>query len=237
MDDISEEFNEILTDRSSGSTKLLLNFIAYIENHKFSDERIMELAKLFLKKYNHFAVIKNSLSKLNGDLIFTLQNIKTNILTSSQKILKKVQNQLETNKMRILTISNSETLRIVFNAIHPQELYIMRSEPGDEGKILHASIPYESTLIEDKDVDDLITKSKIDAIFCGCDSYSNGTWFVNKVKSRDICILAFKYGIPVFILTSHLKNAKIAEIDDTGLLEMVPWQLNFYVITDQDDAL
>lgn len=235
-DTLTEEFKRILTDRSSGSTKLLLKFILYIENRQLSDKQTKELTKIFLEEYNHFAVIKNSLTDLISGPNFTLQKIKTDILSASQKILNNVQKQLDTNNMRILTISNSETLRFVFSGIRPQQLYIMKSEPGGEGEILQSSIQYETTLIEDRDVDELIANNKIDTIFCGCDSYSEGTWFVNKVKTREIGISAFNHGIPVFILTSRLKEAKVAEIDDSGLLEMIPWQLNFYLITDQDGA-
>ncbi|MCX8056922.1 MAG: hypothetical protein N3F03_04855 [Ignavibacteria bacterium] len=199
----SQELFQILNDYSSGSQEILEKIFKFLIRIR-SPKKLSFIIQLFKNNFVHFQVIQTSLNELEKILkTKTINHVKNQIikqLSNYQKRIENVFTRLEKYlkpSLKILTISNSKTIYDLLVLIHNKgynpKIYVLLSLPGGEGKILYKKLKenrIESFLVHDEKIHQII--DEIDLVFVGADKIVEDKFFINKVKTKKLLLLARK---------------------------------------------
>lgn len=248
---MNRAFNNILTDKTSGSEELLIKLITYllkkIQNGKSISEEI-QLAKRYL---GHFATIKFHLDKISlidkKNDSDSLISYLSGVLNSNESIYKKIYSSIPSRfrkLSRILTISNSmtvlEILKLWSYDNNQIKVIVTESRPECEGKILIKKLlnsDVDAELIPDSNISSNVEKS--DLILLGCDVILKNGSIINKTGSRSAAIVAKYFNKPVVVVSSRTKIIRSNKHSINGrdnsekeLFETVEKSLITKIITD-----
>jgi len=245
-----KQLKEIVNDKTSGSTEMLLNLLNILQN--------------FMKQNQNPIILKSVLEE-----IITKQSLFINLTTVTKKIIDNLTNeetinqivsstllyyemlyenqanniiqQIHKKEITVFTHSNSSSIKKITENIYKNlkitEIYQTISFPGYEGKVqadYFANLGIKTFLINDTNVAEFIKQS--DLVLLGSDAY-NQNYFVNKVGSYNICLIAKHFLKPVFVLSDKNKYKenieRLFEIQKTsknqyivnGILEKIPRNL------------
>jgi len=206
---IDTDIREFLNDRTSGASSLAkkeLKIIKKLLSTEKSEKEIKEFIQKASQKFPEMAPIKKI------EFFFSKNQInKENFKELSEKFSdeKFIQNSkfLFSNKKNILTFSNSSSiLKVLLNYNNKiNKVYCCHSLPLGEGKVLHENLiekSIDSKLIEDMEFAKYY--NKIDFIILGADAIGE-KYFINKVGTNIIAILANHFHIPVYVVSSNIK--------------------------------
>ena len=214
-------FEEILSDRKSGSMQLLRSFLQILP--QLSD-RFPEVTATMENRFPDMAVVRNGIWLLRewewegmgcGEMVQRMEMLLRSYDEQLVELTSKAVHPSDT----LLTISNSGTLTHVLGRIKFAKLYIMESLPGGEGRLLHEVLRYRGNveLISDEEASEV----NADHTIVSCDSICPGVGFVNKVGTRAICVR------PTLVLGSELKLVDDIEKVSSPALEFIPWREDF----------
>lgn len=217
---ISREIKSIILDYKSGSQELNEKILKLFL--KINSKKVLDWTLNFLKtNLTSFEVIQKTINELqssfeNKSLNQIKRVIKKKIQSYDkrvQKIFKKLMPRLF-NEIKILTISNSKTvfdlIKLIQRKKFSPEIYVLKSLPGGEGKILYSKLKREkinSHLIEDIRLKNVI--NLIDIVIIGADKIKAGKWFLNKIGTKKLVTLARKNSKPIYLVA--LKEKLLAE--------------------------
>ena len=211
------ELERIISDKTSGSTDLVLKLNKWVKKHSGDSPLVNEMIKRVEKELKSFAVIDNylkNIKRINSkkDLI-AIQNF-TNDFEEKLKekyyhLFLNVRKEIS-NTNTVLTISNSKTLREVFTLWGNEEknlkVIIAESRPNYEGRLL------AKALLKNKLNVELITDAmlslfipKADAVIIGADKILANGNVINKIGSLSGAILCKYYKKPFYVLVTKDK--------------------------------
>ncbi len=226
-----EDFQLLLNDRTSGSMELLKKFIQIIKAKNPNHDVLIQMANQFSSKFHDMAVIQNSIERLlsetnkTGNVKKSVETLEKTIEEIDKKLIEKSKSVIR-KQDKLLTISNSNMLRTVLVAIKPKLVFVLKSLPGGEGRVLFKELKgkINAILIEDEQGYEKILKKEIDKVIISCDAVFPEVGFVNKVGTAKVCKMAADKDIPIVLLANFLKliHQKPDKID-SELLEWVEW--------------
>ena len=228
---IYKSAQKIISNYTSGSQELNEKILLLLLQAR-SLKTINNLISIFKLSFQRFAVIQNSLNRLEketkkSDLQRLKSLIKKIINTQNsrfEKLFKKVQKKIFEG-IKILTFSNSYTCFKLFEKIYQNgfepEFYIPESNPGGEGKILYRNlkeIGAKCQFVSDENLNEIITK--IDIIIVGADKIFPEHFIINKVGTERLAKLAKKYSKPFYVvcLKEKVVSNKEALNDEKSLI-------------------
>ena len=248
---MENDFKNILNDKTSGSTELLINLFRYLRKKISAGDSIEQEIKIARRQLGHFAVIKNHLNNLYKTLKTNDQEFIRSYLSSVIRLEKvtydRIFNSLPDyikNYKKLLTLSNSKTTFEVIKRWHKLNrdliVIVLRSNPGGEGKILSDKLKrygINSTLIPEYAIQKYLKKA--DLLLLGCDVILKNGDIINKAGSRNAALMARELNIPVVVVTSKSKKIRTNNIKITGreeaekqLFERVEKEFITHLVTD-----
>jgi|GEM_PF-1810290 len=222
---ISTQASKIISDYSSGSQELNEEILLLLLRSR-SIKTIKNLILIFGQTFQKFAVIQNTLNRLERELqesdLQRLKSLIKKILNTQklrfEKLFKKFQKKIFRG-IKILAFSNSYTCLKLFESIYKHrfdpEIYILQSNPGGEGKIFYRKlkeIGICSHLIPDERLEEII--SKIDIVIFGADQIFPDHYIINKIGTGKIARLARKYSKPVYVVSLKEKVIRQEQMKD-----------------------
>jgi translation initiation factor 2B subunit (eIF-2B alpha/beta/delta family) len=210
----------ILKDRTSGSTELVLKinryFKVYIDNVSLIKQSINEIEsemtsfEAVLKYLNSIRKImssgnKKKLEKFVND--FEFENLSTHL-----KIYNNLKPWLR-KKKRAFTLSNSQTvfeiIKLWFKENEKIEMVIAESRPAFEGRVFAKKLiklGVKVYFISDCNSAEYI--SKCDLVLIGADKILSNGDVVNKTGSRNAAIIAKYYSKSFIVISAESKFSK-----------------------------
>ena len=212
-----EILNNVLSDKTSGSTEILTNINKFLLSNIKDKGLITESISAVSTKLSHFAVIKNYVNKLKLILASANYEFFTEYLRSTEeeekliikKIFTKIYKKLPSAKT-ILTISKSGTLINVLKLWHKNrtnlKIIVTESRPANEGKLMAKELLKCGLKVE------MITDAmagifvpKADAVIVGADVVLNNGNAINKTGSLALALLSKHYKKPFYVLAAKSK--------------------------------
>ncbi len=209
--------NNILDDKTSGSTELVLKLNRYFSSICGDTKKIRLAAVLSKKELSNFTIITDYLARLSkiirkDDPVeikrFTINYQKEH----DQKYKKLYANALPylRNCKTVITLSNSKTLIEIFKLmsgdVKSLKIIICESRPKLEGRLLAKALlnhGIKVELITDAEVSLFVPKA--DALILGADSILRGGNVINKTGSMAAAVLCNFYKKPVYVVSSKDK--------------------------------
>jgi len=212
-----EILNEIISDKTSGSSEILTKFNKFLLSNITDKDLIAESLSAASAKLSHFAVIKNhinDLSKLAASknherFIEYLRNYEEEDKLKIKEIFTKIYKKLPSAKT-ILTISKSGTLIHVFKLWYKKrtnlEIIVTESRPVNEGKLMAKELLKCGLKVE------IITDAmagifvpKADAVIVGADAVLKNGNVINKTGSLSLALLCKHFNKPFYVVTTKSK--------------------------------
>lgn len=248
---MENDFKNILNDKTSGSTDLLIKLFRYFRKKVSAGKSIEPEIKIARRQLGHFAVIKNNLHDLNKILKTKEQEFILSYLSpivkSEKETYDRIFNALPDyikNYKKILTLSNSKTILAVIKRWHKLNsklrVIVLYSKPGGEGKILSDKLKkhgINSIVIPDSSIQKYI--NKVDLLLLGCDIIFKNGDILNKTGSRNAAVLARDSNKSVVVVSSRSKVIRVDNFNIIGrdesekqLFERVEKELITHLLTD-----
>jgi translation initiation factor 2B subunit (eIF-2B alpha/beta/delta family) len=251
---VQNELKSILSDTVSGSSELLEKINAFIIGHIINRVELKNAVDIFEKQFPLFITIQKYLSRLKEmietasfeEAIHFAVNIRNESELKFRKIYSNARPIFDKNK-KIICISNSWTLQKIFKMLYDDreklKIFILRSQPGGEGKILARSLKkfgIDIKVIEDSRMNDYV--QIIDAGIIGCDVISEKGDVINKIGSKQLALECKLSNKPFYVLgdkskiiskdefIKHLNSTE--EIPNRNLFEVIEKDLITQIITE-----
>lgn len=226
MKDLSTIISETSKDRLSGSLALLHNFKSNLHSWASTSEDVRSLPVDLFSHYvvqlqeemKDFAVLSHfinyiteQLSKNNDllDLPQIIQRYNHKWEDICEKMAKNLRSVLNFKDKTVLLHSNSGSVSELFKLLSYENTDVnviqTESRPKNEGIIQAEQIGnlgFPVTLIADTAIQHFI--AKIDYILLGADSIFQD-YFVNKIGSYSIALMARKFQIPIYVISDSRK--------------------------------
>jgi translation initiation factor 2B subunit (eIF-2B alpha/beta/delta family) len=214
---IDKKLQKILDDKVSGSTELLQNINEYLITNFNKDKILSESLNVIPERFSDFEIIakyvrtveKLFLKNNKNDLREYLMKVKNKNTNSFHQIFRNLKPFIK-NKTSIVTLSNSKTifevLKIMLKENKNIEVTIAESRPLFEGRILTKNLLKLNAKIDfimDCQLSHAI--EKCDLILLGADKILANGDVVNKVGSKNACIIGKYYKKPAYVLTLYDK--------------------------------
>ncbi|MGD8306887.1 MAG: hypothetical protein PVF17_09550 [Ignavibacteria bacterium] len=208
---------KITTDKTSGSSEILLKLNKYFLRHCKNQKLITEAFVIARAELAHFTSALNYLSQIEKlikisnqkDLITFLESFEADEINKLERIFKKIYRKLP-GANTILTISKSGTLLEVFRLWHEKnkklKIIVPESRPASEGKLMAKELLKSGIRVE------LITDAmtgifirKADAVLIGADSILKNGNVINKSGSLHLALLCKHTKKPFYVLSCKSK--------------------------------
>ena len=209
--------HNILNDRTSGSSEILLKLNEFIKNSIRDPQQIKLAIKQTKKNLSHFEVINEHLNSIEKIITSGDYNKLESYLSGFDSLLQSKYVKLYNNAKpflknikTILTLSNSKTLLEVLKLFRQEnkklKIIICESRPKFEGKIfadalLNLNIKVE--LIYDFMIS--LYLPKVDAVIIGADKILKNGNVINKSGSKAAAILCRYFNKPFYVITTKEK--------------------------------
>jgi len=212
---LNKKLEDILNDRTSGSTEILQKLVNFFISYP---ENLNELQIVHLKNhFGTFQIIKNFLNELQK---YISSKGKSEITDFLKSYLSKTENNLHSisvnalpylePKQKIVTISNSKTLLYVLNEYYKIqtnfEVTILESRPMFEGRILAEELlkhGIKTNLITEAMTANAVEHS--DAVIIGADNILSNGDVINKTGSRNLAIICKYFSKPFYVIADKTK--------------------------------
>jgi translation initiation factor 2B subunit (eIF-2B alpha/beta/delta family) len=212
-----KEFNKIISDKTSGSTDLLLKLNGFLKKYFLDLENQLWFIENAKKEFGPFQNIQIYLRKLEI-------NVKNNNLSQSffdyqitkynsvyDKIYKNTFPYLA-NVRSVLTISNSRTIFEIIKRlgeIKTLKLIVCEARPKLEGRILAKKAASSNVKVE------MITEAmaagsivKSDCVLIGADQILKDGSVVNKIGSLQLALLCKQFKKPFYVAAEKSKFSR-----------------------------
>jgi len=212
-----QEIDEFLSNRSSGAGELALQELQLIKKlfkSGFNEEYIRNFVKKGTVQFPQMGPILK-INEMFNNVSFNQQNI-----AKIQKVLldKKYVEQsqfLFSKSVKLLTFSNSSSIRNItdYYSDKVSKIFCCHSLPLGEGEKLNEYFQKKSinsSLIEDSEIVKHI--SKVDFVLIGTGAITEN-FFINKVGSLQLALLASYYQKPVYVIASKSKIVNTDRLD------------------------
>lgn len=217
MTNRNQQFNKILNDTNSGSSKILLDLQKHILqnlNDKAYIKKIITKADIHL---SHFASVKNFLKELKTKLnLSDSSQLKEFLENSILSHSKEIEYLFETNKKylkqfkTVTTLSFSKTLlevmKLWFNVNPELKIFILESRPKFEGRLFAKGlirIGFKCELLVDAMMNYAVKNS--DAVLIGADQILGNGNVVNKIGSYPLALCAKENKKPFLVIATKDK--------------------------------
>ena len=217
---IDKILQNILDDKVSGSTELLQKLNEYFIANLDRDKIFSESLNVIIERFSDFEIIakyvrtveKLFLRNNKIDLRKYLMKLKNKNANSFHQIFHNLKPLIKC-KTKIVTISNSQTilevLKLIFEENKKIEITIAESRPLFEGRILAKDLlklGVRVNFIMDCQLSEAIKNCKL--ILLGADKILANGDVVNKVGSKNACLIAKYYKKSVYVLTLYDKISR-----------------------------
>ncbi len=213
---VDSKLQSIINDKKSGSRELLNSLVKYFYYNVESLDINPELLEFLKERFNNFTTITNFLSHLESicDDKTRLQNFLKKKLSSDKKVIENIfKDSLPylSDKKKIITLSNSSTLRNLFSYYSDYNLkfFVCESRPKFEGRTFArnlSSYGFEVKIITDAMMAEHVKLS--DAAVIGADQILADGSVVNKVGSLQLAIICKHFGKPLFVIADKTKKTR-----------------------------
>ncbi len=139
----------------------------------------------------------------------------------------------KTFKGKAITISNSTEVLWFLAGAGFDKVYVMRSLPGGEGKVMCGRLLEKGIVAEL--VDDVCIgrlAREVDCAVVGADTVLDDGW-INKVGTLPLCITARYFGKDVLVVADTFKFVDVWDVDLGDMFEFVPVDLASWFITEE----
>ncbi len=213
----SKELEKILSDKTSGSSEILLKLNNYFRKIIDEPEKFSLTIRLVKKELPYFTSIDNYIKHLENicpsedkkvviDFITSFDEISYNKYQRIYENAKPVLKNLKT----VLTISNSKTIAEFFKLWRKDnkqlKVIVCESRPKNEGRIFTKALLKENIKVEF--ITDFMISHyfpKVDAVILGADSILKNGNVINKTGSLSAALLCRQFKKPCYVLASKDK--------------------------------
>jgi translation initiation factor 2B subunit (eIF-2B alpha/beta/delta family) len=208
--DIVTEALKIIQDRRLSATSITYKLLNVLNVHRTDKQTVARLARLAYKRRPAMPILGNVLLALSilmergleaGEAISLLTNRLNESVSKAVEIAAK---PLSGHSL-IATLSYSSQVYRSILLARPKKVLILESNPGGEGKALHASLMkegIEADLFPDSAICYIATLAEIGVL--GADAlYSDG--FLNKVGSKGLALSLLNLDKPVMVTSTSFK--------------------------------
>jgi methylthioribose-1-phosphate isomerase len=224
MPQIDEQIQQFLLNRTSGAEELskqALEIIKKLYHLKNREERITEFLRKSAEQF-HMMVPILKIAEFFSENPINTKNINKIENAILDKSYIKNADFLFSKKVKILAFSNSSSVR---NVVHYysdriEQVFCCHSLPLGEGEYLHKFFEEQninSTLIEDSEISKIL--KGVDFIIIGADAITKN-YFVNKIGSLQLVLLANYFQKPVYVVAS---KSKIIDADRLDISKLGPY--------------
>ena len=205
-DSIPKSVYEWADDRENGASVMIQNALKLLKDPHLSDRQRQKMAQFMRMARPSMVPIVNvmqqildqdatlsSIERVETELVDALDNSVTLAQVELRKLMSdKEQSSQDSATFTIATISRSGTLRRVLEPfVNSCTILCSQSTPGDEGRLMATDLGESVICMEDGDLLNEISKSKVDVVLIGADCIFNckteGRVIVNKVGTRQLC--------------------------------------------------
>ncbi len=216
---IRNQLNKILSDKTSGSTEILIKLIKWSMNYIDDKEILREMIIDARKELKNFFGVQTFLKELNKII---KGNDKTKISSFLNKESKQIDNRYSNlfksslpylkNYKRIVTLSNSKTVTEILIKLNEQKnifVTIGESRPQLEGRLMAKELLKHKIKVEI--VPDAYLPNSVeqaDAVLIGADVILSDKDAVNKIGSRELAIACKYFKKPFYVLATVEKFSR-----------------------------
>jgi len=214
----SKRFNDILNNKTSGSSELVDLLNKHFLKEKFSRSELNKQITLAIEKLGHFQAVSKYLNelklKLKNEDDFKKYVIKysTTHFVNIEKIFNKIYPELKKINS-LITLSRSGTLLSILKLLYQKnkkiKVVVCESRPKLEGKLMAedlAKCGMKVLLITDAMMN--LYVPQVDAAIIGADIILKNGTVVNKVGSKSLALLCREYNKPFFVVSTRNKFSK-----------------------------
>jgi translation initiation factor 2B subunit (eIF-2B alpha/beta/delta family) len=214
--DPDSQIANILNDKTSGSTDLLLNLNSLLIRNLKDEDATRFIIAAAKKDLAHFRIISNYISRLKKLLLKNNPGEVKKYLYSIRKSAASVENIYNRarpylkNKSVVLTISHSRTvsefIKLWKKDLHGLKVIIAESRPKFEGRKIAEELlkhKIKCELITDASMGSFI--KECDAVLSGADSVLKNGNVINKTGSLTAAVLCREYHKPFFVIAQKEK--------------------------------
>jgi translation initiation factor 2B subunit (eIF-2B alpha/beta/delta family) len=230
---MDKRLNEIISDKTSGSTDLLIKLSLLLQKHLKNKIKLEKLITDAGEHFTSFGIINSYLKNVRKDLVEgDYEKLKRTVTAPLNKhyIYKSIFNNVlpYIKKARIIySFSNSKTVCEVLKLLKKErkdiKVLLTESRPMNEGRVLAERLLKEKIQIE-FGTDALMSSfiSRCDAVICGADKLLKDGAVVNKTGSLNAAILADYFRKPFYIVSGSEKIASTFRKDYRDPYEVWP---------------
>lgn len=212
---LDRKFENIIQNKTSGSTELLLKLHTHIKKEKRIFQLFPELVTELQEKFKSFRNIQKYFEELK--YVLKGKNNIDDFLKKYDEILLDIYDKIFLNcqptlikHTKFITISNSKTIFEILKRLKEQKpklsVIVTESRPKFEGRIMAKKLINENInveLITEAMISEFVKKS--DAALIGADEILKNGNVVNKVGSSLLAIICKHYKVPFFVLADKNK--------------------------------
>lgn len=214
-----KELQEILSNKTSGSTQILLKLIKWSNHHRNNKETLLEMTAKAKKELKSFSGVQSFIKEFK-DIVKSKDERKINdYLKEKSKMIENRYEILYKNSLpflkqckRIITLSNSRTISEILKRLNEEKkIYVTvgESRPQLEGRILAKELLRKNIKVEI--IPDTLLTAAIENCDCaviGADIILSNGDVVNKTGSRGLAIACRYFKKPFYVLATKDKFSK-----------------------------
>lgn len=214
----SKRFNNIINNKTSGSSELVELLNKHFLSENFSRSELKSQINLAEKKLGHFPAVTKFLNGLKLGLKSEddFKNYLNDHSSSQSRNIERIFNNIypELKKINsLLTLSRSGTLISILKHLYQRNkklrIVICESRPNLEGRLMAEELSksgIKTLLISDAMMSLFVPQ--VDAAIIGADVILKNGNVVNKVGSKSLALLCREYKKPFFVVSTKSKFSK-----------------------------
>ena len=236
-----DKINQIVSDRTHGSSSLLKKIISVFLSTKLSPDELYWSYNQLNNIDSSMVVIHHFLKELKPamghDFREQVRQYQGKWENVNIDIARNLQDHLADKKLTVLTHSHSGVIiDVLMNLVSNGYLIDViqtASEPGSEGHVQAKAIKQlgiDVRIIKDESLSSSV--EQVNCCFLGVDHYDHKS-FVNKIGSKVIVDTAAQFNKPVFVLGDSRKLVDSTNTGTTRLFEIVPLKSHVRLINEK----
>ncbi len=255
---LDQRIEKLRYDRTSGALDLAIEAIGLAESWIAAGKPIPRLAAELSRMHPAIAALTNVarlMREESADLPQRLHEVKESLVHGNQMIAENLR-ELVPPTSRVITLSNSTTVRDVLVSLRVRSVYVLESQPGGEGKQLAEALrsglrPAAGTvsrqevvhLIPDSAIGNIVPQ--IDCAVIGVDTFDRTGAVVHKVGTLPLAMCCKHFGKPFYAaghslkFTERLLEDGLPEPDqalESQLFDCTPGALITRLVTERKPA-
>jgi translation initiation factor 2B subunit (eIF-2B alpha/beta/delta family) len=231
-------------DRTRGALDLALEAIDLAKLWMAEGQNVDDLAKQLQSMHPAIATVRNV-----GGLLLNhpgaIDQLEQSLRQGNERIARNLRSLIPSGA-KVITLSNSSTVREALVALKPSLIFVMESLPGGEGRDMAASLEKqlgpsggEARLILDGAA--CVTVPKIDCALVGIDAFDAAGAIYHKIGTLPLAQCCRQFGKPFYAAGHSLKRVEgtlgpVPEPADPGspqLFDRTPPDLITRLVTEE----